>query len=141
MDKNILRVLLLFVSMMALTSCNSAKRQYMNSFEEFVSQVESNHTTYTLEDWKWSFDKVKSFEEQFETYQEKMSSDDIAAIAEYEERYLRTLSHAPGNIISNLTPYISSFFGEEGLDLLQRFGDDLNNVFEDIRDFLNLIRK
>lgn len=140
MNKSILKTFVLMVSMIALASCNSAKRQYMNSFEQFVSQVETDYTTYTLEDWKWSFDEFKSFEEQFEIYQDKMSSDDIAEIADFEERYLRTLSHAPGSIISNLTPYISSFLDEEGQDLLQRFGDDLGDVVNDIRDLLELFR-
>lgn len=112
----------------------------MNSFEQFVTSVETDYSTYTMEDWKWSFDEFKSFEEQFEIYQDKMSSDDIAEIADFEERYLRTLSHAPGSIISNLTPYISSFLDEEGQDLLQRFGDDLGDVVNDIRDFLDLFR-
>lgn len=140
MSKKILKVFVLLIGMTTLVSCNNAKRQYMNSFEQFVTSVETDYSTYTMEDWKWSFDEFKSFEEQFEIYQDKMSSDDIAEIADFEERYLRTLSHAPGSIISNLTPYISSFLDEEGQDLLQRFGDDLGDVVNDIRDLLELFR-
>ncbi len=138
MKKNILMAFVLFIGLTTLVSCNSAKKQYMNSFGQFVSQVEDGYRSYTLEDWSWSWDQFQNFEDQFQVYQDKMSPDDIAYVADLEHRYLNTLKKAPASVLGQLSPIISRFM-DNGQEWVESVGEHLNGLMEDFRELREMI--
>ncbi len=139
MANNILKAFVLLLGITVFSSCNNEKRQYLNSFEDFVVKVESNYQTYTFEDWKRSFDMFKMYEEEYEQYKDKMTADDEAFVSNLEDRYFMVLKRAPRNMLRDLYPTISTLIGEDGQNWVNQFESHLRDFGNDFRELMNMI--
>ena len=139
MSKNIIKLFVLLVAMTTMSSCNNEKRQYLNSFEDFVVQVESNYPVYTIEDWKKSFDMFNLYEEEYEQYADKMTSDDVAFVSSLEDRYFAALKKAPRSMLRDLYPMVSTLLGEDGQNWANQFESHLKDIGDDLRELMDMI--
>ena len=140
MSNSILKAFILLIGMTVLSSCNNEKRQYLNSFEDFVDKVESNYQSYTFDDWKRSFDMFKVYEEEYEQHKDKMTADDEAFVSSLEDRYFTVLKKAPRNMLRDLYPTISTLLGEEGQNWVHQWEShliDLGNDFQELLDMFD----
>lgn len=87
------------MTLLLMGACRSPKKEYLNSFETFVVQVETNGSGYTAEDWDWADEQYENYENQFLVYQSKMKQEEIAKVAALETRYLNA---KPKSIIDGL---------------------------------------
>lgn len=139
MSNSILKACIILIGMTVLSSCNNEKRQYLNSFEDFVVNIESNYQSYTFDDWKRSFDTFKVYEEEYEQYKDKMTADDESFVSSLEERYFTVLKRAPRNMLRDLYPTISTLLGEEGQNWVNQFESHLRDLGDDFRDLMDMI--
>lgn len=139
MANNILKAFVLLLGITVFSSCNNEKRQYLNSFEDFVVKVESNYQSYTFDDWKRSFDMFKMYEEEYEQYKDKMTVDDEAFVSNLEDRYFTVLKRAPRNMLRDLYPTISTLIGEDGQNWVNQFENHLRDLGDDFRELMDMI--
>ena len=112
--------------LLLMGACRSPKKEYLNSFETFVVQVETNGSGFTAEDWDWADEQYENYESLFPVYQSKMKQEEIAKVATLETRYLNA---KPKSIIDGL---LESIGGSELDAAASKIIDGLSTVFEGV---------
>lgn len=112
--------------LLLMGACRSPKKEYLNSFETFVVQVETNGSGFTVEDWDWADEQYENYESLFPVYQSKMKQEEIAKVAALETRYLNA---KPKRIIDGLLESI----GDSELEAAaSKIINGLSTVFEGV---------
>jgi hypothetical protein len=88
MSKNILKLFVFLVGMMALSACGPTKENYLKSFTQFVEDVEQNCSSYSDEEWEQKNEEFAEFiGVKKDEVKDQFTSDDQRLIGELEIRY------------------------------------------------------
>ena len=89
--KNIVLTIILSFLVFSLIVCSCAtgysKKTYIESFEQFVCNIEDNWKTFTEDDWAKIQERMESFSNKTDKYSKKYTEEDSVRVNNLEKRY------------------------------------------------------
>ncbi len=119
-----LRVLAILIGIavccVLFVACQSSTQKYMNSFEDFVCEVENDASNFSEKEWKQNdveFDKYVN--EKYENVADELSSSDKKKVGELTARYYKVRAKSYGESLMDAI--------EDGLNYIEGLANGILN--------------
>ena len=132
--KKFLSIIVFFVCI-SLVSCDT-KENYLNSFESFVEDIETNGDEYSKEDWEYCDEEYEAFVGDYmDRYSGQLTKEDYQQIGRLKARYHKAMiAHAVtqlGEAIDASSQIAAGYLEEMGDE------DDLDDLSESLTEELS----
>ncbi len=101
-------------------ACQSAAERYMNGFEDFVCEVETDASNFSEKDWEQNDAELDMYaNEKYENVVDELSSNDKKRVGELTARYYKVRAKSYGESLIDAI--------EDGLDYIEGFANGILN--------------
>lgn len=80
---------LYFIIVFALCACHSKTERYLLSYTRFITEIEANAETYSLQDWEQKESVLQTLKSEESMLKGQFSSDELKKIGELDARFCK----------------------------------------------------
>ncbi|MCK5824660.1 MAG: hypothetical protein KAG96_04565 [Ichthyobacteriaceae bacterium] len=86
--KSLFKILVLVITLSIISCAPSTKQEYMNSYEEFIADLETNYTEYSESDWEKLDNNMNEFTGKlYDKFKDELTFSDKITLSAYKVKY------------------------------------------------------